>query len=456
MQKADFEKNVQEKMQELRFQPSQEVWKRVEAGITPQRRRRPMVIWFLFAGLLLAGGSFYFINTSSNKNISANKHQQPGQAIAGKQETIIEKENNSNGTAPENALSSAENKKPVGTSEPSTIDLAKSKRDRTNKKQDQILPLKPKESQQEKVFIKEDWVADAPASFDQTGVEPRTFRATLPIEQQSETSISYFGKDILGANETTGLNLSSEPVSASTSKNNPPVKKMNWQFGIAAAGGVSDLAEQLLQSASAANLAFDSLQSTVGGTVPHPKPSEVQKGVSFSLGVFANKTLGEKWKLGLGLTYQYFSNTIKVGAKVDSAAFVNQNNFAMDRVSQYYKSTGDNPYHNQYHLISLPVNMQWQFARKFTWENGLTFSRMIKTNALHYDGASGRYYEEDELFNKYQLSASTAVLFAFHKNKIQLEPQFQYAFTNLINSGTGNPKHLRSVSIKANIELWKN
>ena len=455
MQKADFEKNVQEKMQELRFQPSQEVWKHVEAGITPQRRRRPMVIWFLFAGLLLAGGSFYFINTSSNKNISANKHQQPGQAIAGKQQTITEKENNSNGTAPENALSSAENKKPVGTSEPSTIDLAKSKRDRTNKKQDQILPLKPKESQQEKVFIKEDWVADAPASFDQTGVEPRTFRATIPIEQQSETSISYFGKDILGANETTGLNLSSEPVSASTSKNNPPVKKMNWQFGVTAAGGIADLGDQLLQSASAANLYFDPLQSPGGGAV-RPKPSEVEKGAFFSLGAFANKTLGRKWKLGLGLGYQYYSNTIKVGEKVDSTAFVNQNNFSLDRVNQYYKSAGNNPYHNQYHFISLPINVQWQFAKHFTWENGVIAARMFKTNALHYDGVSGRYYEDDDLFNKYQLSASTAVLFAFHKNKIQVGPQFQYVFTNLMKPSTGNPKHLRSVSIKANIELWKN
>jgi len=455
MQKADFEKNVQEKMQELRFQPSQEVWKRVEAGITPQRRRRPMVIWFLFAGLLLAGGSFYFISTSSNKNISANKLQQPGQAIAEKQETKTEKENTSTGTLPENESPSAENKQQVGTSKLSTIDLTQSKRERTNKKQDQTLPLKPNESQQERAFKREDGAADIPNSSDQTVVESRNFRVAIPIDQHSSVSINNFGKDLLSAGEATGIDLLSEPISASTATNNPPVKKMNWQFGITAAGGIADLADQLLQSASAANLYFDPLQSPGGGAV-RPKPSDVEKGAFLSVGAFANKTLGRKWKLGLGLGYQYFSNTIKVGEKVDSAAFVNQNNFSLDRVNQYYKSTGNNTYHNQYHFISLPINVQWQFAKHFTWENGLIAARMIKTNALHYDGVSGRYYEDDELFNKYQLSASSAVLFAFHKNKIQVGPQFQYVFTNLMKPSTGNPKHLRSVSIKANIELWKN
>ena len=445
MSKADFEKNVQQKMQELRFQPSQEVWKGVEAGIASERRRRPVVLWFLFAGILLAGGSFYFISTPSNKNIAVKSSQQPGQAIAEKQDTKTETENASTGAGSEEASSSTENKKPVPTSQAPTIDLTKSQAERANNKHDQILPLKPKKSQQEKVLINEKPVAHVPAFSDESNAAARSYRAAIPIQQDNPTSINNIGKD----------QLSVAPVLNRSAKNNSPIKKTNWQFGISATGGVSDLAEQLLQTAPSANLSFDPLQST-GGSVVRPKPSDVQAGASFSLGVFANKTLGTKWKLGLGLGYQYFSNGIRVGEKVDSAAFVNQNSFSLDRVSEYYKSTGDNPYNNQYHFISLPVNVQWQFARQFTWENGLIASRMIKTNALHYDGVSGRYYEDDDLFNKYQLAASTAVLFAFHKNKIQVGPQLQYAFTNLMKPNTGNPKHLRSVSIKASFELWKN
>ncbi len=455
MQKADFEKNVQQKMQELRFQPSQEVWKRVEAGIATERRRRPVVFWFLFAGLLLAGGSFYFISTRSNKNIVGNKTQQPGQAIAEKQETKTETQGTSTGAASEHASTSIQNKKPVTNSEASTIDQTKSQAERTNNRHDQILPLKPTENTANNFPEKQDLRSDY---YDgaETYSNERALHIATPIAQRHQIAVTNINLDQLNAEPENNPLLSTIPAVATSSKSSSPIKETNWQFGISAAGGVSDLGEQLLQSASAANLYFDPLQTAGGGTVPHPKPSDVQKGVSFSFGVFANKTLGKKWKLGLGLGYQYFSNTIKVGERVDSAAFVNQNNFSLDRVNQYYKSAGNDPYHNQYHFISVPVNMQWQFARQFTWENGLIVSRMIKTNALHYDGVSGRYYEDDELFNKYQLSASTAVLFAFHKNKIQLGPQLQYAFTNLMQTGTGNPKHLRSVSIKANIELWKN
>ena len=235
------------------------------------------------------------------------------------------------------------------------------------------------------------------------------------------------------------------------------IKKSNWQFGLTAAGGISDLGEQLLQSATGAGLYYDPLQSVSGGGGGGVnKPSEVKQGASFSLGAYATKSIGKKWKLGMGVGYQYFSNTVKVGEKVDSVVVINQNSFAMDRVSEYYKSTGNSTYHNKYHFISIPVFMQWQFAKKFSWENGLVGSKMINTNALHYDGVSGRYYEDAQLFNDFQLSATTAVLFGLNKNKIQIGPQFQYTFTNLLKTGTENSKHLRSASIKATVELWKN
>ena len=85
MQKADFEKSVQQKMQELRFPPSDEVWKRVGAAIPSRRRRRPVVLWLLAAGLMLAGGSYYFINRQSGENIAGSQTTQPGQSIAEKQ-----------------------------------------------------------------------------------------------------------------------------------------------------------------------------------------------------------------------------------------------------------------------------------------------------------------------------------------------------------------------------------
>jgi hypothetical protein len=51
------------------------------------------------------------------------------------------------------------------------------------------------------------------------------------------------------------------------------------------------------------------------------------------------------------------------------------------------------------------------------------------------------------IFNNNQFFGSTAILFGF-KNKMQVGPQLQYAFTNLLKSSMGNPKHLRSINQK--------
>ena len=97
MPKADFEKNVQEKMQELRFRPSDEVWKRVEVGIT-ERTRRPFAFFWLIAAVLVLGvvGYYSYINFFSDSKYSKNKSNQPGQRIATKK-SVPEKKDASAG-----------------------------------------------------------------------------------------------------------------------------------------------------------------------------------------------------------------------------------------------------------------------------------------------------------------------------------------------------------------------
>src|SRR3954467_131243 len=84
MHKADFEKKVQQKMQELRFHPSDKVWKGVEAGISKEKRRRPLAVWLLI-GTALLGGAYYFITNSTSNKIAVNQSHKPGQSVAQKQ-----------------------------------------------------------------------------------------------------------------------------------------------------------------------------------------------------------------------------------------------------------------------------------------------------------------------------------------------------------------------------------
>ena len=453
MQRADFEKNVQQKMQELRFHPSDEVWKRVESGIAPKKRRRP-VLWILFAALIL-GGAGYFVATNENNNtIAVNKTVQPGQSIAGKQNEKDQQVEKSNATekvsaSSENTVSSTDDEQSIT----ATKDPAKNPE---FSGRNQSVPTQTKKNTKPVSDEMENSDLHYPTHTDNLFPLNKGMRSTTPIQQVNDRAIvfGFEGGRLNNGGLQNNLQLSSPSGETSPKKSNQSVKKTNWQFGLTASVGISDVGEQLLKSASAANFSYDSLSVAVGGAVSR-KPSEVKNGAAFSIGGYASKSIGKNWKLGMGLSYQYLSNTIKVGERVDSMVVVNQSNVAMDRVNKYYKSTGNNSYHNQYHFISVPVYMQWQFAKRFTWENAIVGSKLVKTNALHFDGVSGRYYENKNLFNEFQLSATTAVLFGFNKNKIQVGPQIQYAFTNLLNSDSRNSKHLRAASIKANIELWK-
>ena len=75
MHDSEFEKQVQQKMQELKFAPGADVWARVEADIQKKKRRRPVVFWFLLAGLMIGGSLVYYTGmlNSSKQSIHAEK-----------------------------------------------------------------------------------------------------------------------------------------------------------------------------------------------------------------------------------------------------------------------------------------------------------------------------------------------------------------------------------------------
>src|SRR5690242_9167984 len=69
MHDPKFEKEVQQKMAELEFSPSESVWANVDAAINGRRRRRAGMFWrFALPGLLLvAGGAWYFLREAPSK-----------------------------------------------------------------------------------------------------------------------------------------------------------------------------------------------------------------------------------------------------------------------------------------------------------------------------------------------------------------------------------------------------
>src|SRR5258708_7311574 len=76
-----FEKEVQQKMEELEFSPSAAVWANVEKAVRVEKKRRVPFFWLFFlpALLLMGGARFYFMGSHKNPS-SLNANKMTGQA----------------------------------------------------------------------------------------------------------------------------------------------------------------------------------------------------------------------------------------------------------------------------------------------------------------------------------------------------------------------------------------
>ena len=97
MEENKFEKQVQQKMDELQIQPSDAVWKKIELQIEKKKSRRwGLIILFLFVGLILSG-SYWLWNTRQqtfserNNSVEANSEKISSQTSAKENETIQQK-----------------------------------------------------------------------------------------------------------------------------------------------------------------------------------------------------------------------------------------------------------------------------------------------------------------------------------------------------------------------------
>jgi len=75
MQADEFEKNIQNKMEGFGLVPNGEVWKQVSIKIEKDKKKRKVVFFWLFTGLVLVAGTsaLYVINNKNNGNIVINE-----------------------------------------------------------------------------------------------------------------------------------------------------------------------------------------------------------------------------------------------------------------------------------------------------------------------------------------------------------------------------------------------
>lgn len=491
MHDPEFEKSVRQKMEELKFTPSDSAWANVQKELQKGRKRRKPVLWFLlFAGVAVAG-SFYLFN-NSNYTIADKTVAGRGAGASTSPDQTKEKTQTNNNNDKDISTQSSNDKKINAIASPNktsheknavAIDKNIAQQDRQNLNQKKKSAAKYLVDQDEYVIAGSDknktekLQPSANQNDKSTGNNPtqnnqppdaaaKNNDQSTQQDHVADTKEAVIN-DIIASNKK-GIITDKQPKKDSTggkksvAQNKKDKNLKKWEIGFTASPGASSIFENFFKTAAVTgqapysyNLttAFFGLQTMARNyaTVDYT-PATIKPGLSFSAGAFVEKQFAKKLSFTAGLNYHYYSTSIEIGSKIQTAtpAIVGSSTY----VNQYYSNTKNHSYANQYHFIELPVSLLYQFNKsrrvQLFGEAGVSLARMIGSNGLHFDNLTAVYYKDNNLFNKTQLNASAAVLVGlpFKKNSFRIGPQVQYGITDLLSKNADSKQHLFFGGIK--------
>ena len=238
-------------------------------------------------------------------------------------------------------------------------------------------------------------------------------------------------------------------------------KKWNKQINLIL-GGSSYASGLSLSNKSAVQDAVYSVGSgtgtSTGGVVNNNfVPAPTEGGFGFSIGFSMSKKLNEHWEVAFGLQYTQLTTKTKVGDKrtMDTAV-----RFSADRlnVNEFYTNTGKNDYTNRFHIVEIPVTISYRPAINLPLyiSTGISYGRLISSNALTFSNTSNIYYENDENYVRNLLPVQVALQYRFRdkqKLSIQTGPVIQYNLFKFQKESTDEKTHLLFAGLKTTVNF---
>lgn len=491
MEQNNFEKNVQQKMDELKIPPSDLVWANVEKKIGKKEKgKRGIILFFIFFLLLLLGG-YWFMKQGKNDSKSnqslENVFKKDSKSTNNNDSSshpLVTNEPSKTGST--NKLISKSNltslakesfpKKKRIHSKPTNNDDSSSDQNLTNipvekSFNNELTKAKTVKPQQETISenkIKADQQntnPDVEVATNQPGnpefnkdevVKEPTKKITPMIAQKNTGSDSAITK-VAAQNKVASTSIND---SSSKEKSLTANKKHPWIPGITLSGGTSWINKS---SSSVNNLAYStsgsgagSSQGSSGGTY-YSAPSSFKSSVAFVAKFFLEKNISSKNKISIGFSYKYFSIVNKVGSKIDSF-----NSMQYASVNVFSSTNNIHSFRNNFHFVEVPVSIKFQLNKNknlpISWNAGINISELVSSNALQFDSNSHIYYPDNNLFNKLQFGFHTGfsvTVFATRKYPLTFGPSFYYGLTKLSDKGLYNNQHFNFIGINAGILFRK-
>lgn len=434
MSDHEFEKQVRQKLNDLKMTPSAGSWEGIEDKLR-ERKRRPVAFYWvplLLLGLA-AGGYVYFNNEQktvlSDRNSTNNVKDQTkvNDGVASEQNNDRSEILTSDGENDENT------RLVTPGSEDASGNVLKDAsgnvlKDASGKVLKDASGNRLKNAQQKNINPS---TGASTENKTQNPVEESNSLSIAPGKVTHDISLKNSPKERLQNNpqgRKPSLKISDFPIgtvnSASLSSFKKPaqlankksqVNKINkWSYGISAFAGVTAVNEGHILNFNNAQVEDVSAVPDFAPRQPY-KPSSISPGFSFSAGAFVKRELSTRFSLSLGINYLQLNTRNKVGSEVNGSQIVNNGARGYMMVANYFTVEQDKPsdYRNRYHFIELPVELHTKLNKSkklpIHLNTGIAVSQLIKSNSLHFDGTTGIYYRNDKLLNQTQVAARTGI-----------------------------------------------
>ena len=442
MEQNNFEKNIQQKLDELKMNPSDSAWINIERRIGKKHKDRKVIFILFFLILFLLSGGYWLLNFSKNnqqQNQLVNKDVKKSSNLSSiiKNDSSLDSSLISSVITPKKADEASVTAKKLKASPKAQFTISKDENDirRLNQNPKKILP--DESINEERINNVENEIANA--DLKDTNFQNKISGDSLSNQLKPEE----IKKEIVLKND-------------SSAKKFPENRQKNhWVLGITFSVGKSMMVHDPLGFDKSSSDYFQSspnsgVGSGGGGNPSSFTPSEMKNSFAFIAGAFIEKNISVKSKLAVGISYKYFSSTNKVGSQSST------------RLNQYSAGNTVNFYRNNFHYLELPVSIKTQLNNnKFLplyWHAGINISQLISSNALQFQSSPGLYFNDNSMLNKTQLGLSTgisAVLFSKQKVPVTIGPYFSYSASKLADKGLYQNKHFSFIGLRTEILFQK-
>jgi hypothetical protein len=445
MQDPKFEQEVQRRMHDLEFVPSESVWAGIQQGIAPrQRRRAAAILWWLFPGaLLLAGGIVMYRHSASTSGVAAvvpaagngKSSGGVGKGIAGSGVPGTDAAGVRNGIGETGAGKGSAGSGAGGVG----IGVTGGTRGTGGEQ------------------VVTGAIEDAAFAGGQEGPMVAR-RVSLERYQPGLIGGMTFRRGVTAP--PPGLQPVNPAVSGIRRSRHP------WAAGFAAGGGVSSIHSGSGNALVSVPSSYNGYGNSLAAGNPNPLTSaissnngaaggykqnkfDVQLDYSYWAGIYGEKQLSARWSVDIGLNLHYYSfrletnNPVNVFAPSSASLFASTTLTYTANSANAYSAEGLQTYYNRYYFLEAPVTVQWRVNRSRTlplfWRGGAVFSYLMSSNGLYYDNSSGTYEKDNGVVRRTQASVNSGLMVGLPIRGVQIQagPEVQYTMSSLLTTGSG-------------------